>query len=190
MDFKDYQRASLKHLTTCKVMLDSIDLLASNKAALINIENKKKTLLHNMFYLSGYTLECIINYSIFKHFKWVEASIYSTDHKFSARADISFYQNTPRLKGHGNYTFWMSQHDFQRNIQILKRTFPTSGVPLIDATISVDTDLIRLFKSWQVEVRYSTLDSTYSNLVLSEDIVKRFVTLTETIYNKLMLTVG
>ncbi len=190
MDFKDYQKASLKHLTTCKIMLDSIDLLASKDEALINIEIKKQALLHNMFYLSGYTLESIINYTIFKHFKWSEPSIYVTDHKFSARCDLSFYPNVGRLKGRGNYTFWMSQHDFRRNIEILKKTFPNSGIPLIDKMIKVDPDLIKLYNSWNVEIRYYTQDALYSGQVLSEDKVKRFVSLTENIYNNLMKLVG
>lgn len=190
MDFKDYQKTSLKHLTTCKIMLDSMDNLISQSTALINNENKKKALLHNMFYLSGYTLESIINYSIFKHFKWTEPSIYVTDHKFSARSGVSFYPNTGRLVDRGVYPFWMSQHNFQRNIQILSKALPASKIPLIDKTIKIDSDLIKLYKSWQIEMRYHPQDTTYDNLVLSEDNVKRFVGLTEIVYNNLMKIVG
>ncbi len=190
MDFKDYQKASLKHLTTCKAMLDSVDLLASNTSALINLGNAKLAVLHNAYYLSGYTLESIINYSIFKHYKWKEASVHTTDHNFSARCDVSFYPKTQRLKGTGNYNFWLSQHDFKRNIQILKRTFPNSGIPLLDHTVKVEGDLLDLYRSWETEIRYHPYTNPYPKIQLSEDSVKRFINLTEEVYNNLMKLVG
>lgn len=189
MNFKDYQTASLKHLSTSKLMIDSIALFQSHGQASTFNEAKKKALLHNAFYLSGYTLETIINYAIFKHFKWRKDSIYDIDHNFSAKCDLSFYPDTQRAKS-GKYTYWMSQHDFKRNIQILKKTFSNCGIPLIDDKIKVNKDLLQLYLSWKVEIRYHKIDSTYVNISLSEDNVKQFVDLTEEIYNNLMKLVG
>lgn len=149
------------------------------------------TLLHNLFYLSGYTLECIINYSIFKHFKWKESeSVYLTNHVFSNKSQVCFYENTRRTSGQGSYTFWLSTHDFQRNMQVLVKEFSSSKIPLIDRTVHVDKDLINLYKSWKVEIRYNPSETQYASVVLTLDNVKRFVALTEIIYNSLMKLVG
>lgn len=192
MNFNDYQKASLKHLNTCKVLVDSMDLLKNDDVALINDTYRKKAILHNLVYLSGYTLECIINYSIFKHYKWKETeSVYNLDHKFSRRSNVTFAEGTRREPYEGmHYTYWLSAHAFQRNIQVLKKEFSASKVPLIDSSVAVDADLLKLFNAWKVEIRYYNTDALYSSLKLSEDIVKRFVLLTEIVYNSLMKLVG
>lgn len=191
MNFKEYQQASFKHLTTCKVMLEAMSVQNADGSEIINTDLKKKVMLHNLYYLSGYTLECIINYSILKHYKWPDGdSVYVTNHKFSNRSQLAFYEGTSRMPGGGTYTFWFSGHDFRRNLQILKKIFSASKVPLIDPSVSVDNDLIKLYNSWKVEIRYNHHNTTYSAVSLSLDNVTRFVRLTENIYNSLMKLVG
>jgi hypothetical protein len=192
MNYKAYQIASLKHLHTCKVMLDSLDLLATNTSAQINEGHKQEALLHNMFYLSGYTLECIINYGILKHYKWKEKkSVDDTvpDHHFSSQSDLAFHRGTRTLKG-GVYNFNMQGHDFQRNIMILNRALPASKIPLIDRTVRVETDLKNIFMAWQVEIRYHSSATLYADVKLTKDTIKKFVALTEKIYIDLMKKVG
>ena len=192
MEFTDYQKASLKHLNTCKVMLDSMTLLASNASAEINIVNKKQAILHNLFYHSGYTLECIINYAILKHYKWKAGKAVGDtlpDHSFSKKSGIAFYRDTKTQTG-GVYAFNFQGHDFQRNIQVLTKALPASKIPLLDRSVRIDADLTKLLKAWQVEVRYHPSDTMYSNITLTQSTVERFVNLTNNIYNELMKLVG
>lgn len=195
MNFKDYQLASLKHLTTCKVMLDYVNSLTNDANEIVNTDGKKTALLHNLFYLSGYTLECIVNYSILKHYKWPNSdSVYVTNHKFSNKCQVAFYENTPRMVNmavvSGVYTFYFSGHNFQRNMQVLQKIFSSSKIPFIDKTVVVDKDLMNLYINWKVEIRYNHQNTNYSSVALSVDNVTRFVTLTETVYNSLMKLVG
>jgi len=190
MDFKNYQESSIKHLSTCKSILNAIDLLhTANKSADILQSNNTQTTLHNVFYLSGYTLESIINYSIFKHYRWTKPSVQELDHTFSSRCDFTFFPHTSRRTG-GTYQYWASQHEFYRNIDILKREFSSCGLPLIDRTAPIDNDAKKLFFSWNVEVRYHLPTERYSGVELTFANVKKFVVLTDVLYNGLMKIVG
>ena len=195
MNFKDYQLASLKHLTTCKSMLGCMNSLTNGTSTIVNTNGKNAALLHNLFYLSGYTIECIVNYSILKHYKWPDSdSVYVTNHKFSNKCQVAFYENTQRMVNmaavSGVYTFYFSGHNFQRNIQVLQKIFSSSKIPLIDKTVVVDKDLMNLYTNWKVEIRYNPQSTNYSSVALSVDNVTRFVNLTETVYNSLMKLVG
>ncbi|SHG56562.1 hypothetical protein [Pedobacter caeni] len=190
MNYQDYQKASAKHLLSCQSILLVLDSLNSENNDTKNHNQKIKVLLHNLFYLSGYTLESIINYSIYKHFRWSKSSIYEIDHNFSSKCDLTFYPDVPRQNGRGNYLFYISQHEFSRNIQILSKALPNSKVPLIDRTISVDKDLINLFLNWKVEIRYHPESTQYSTIELTIDNIKRFVSTTDQVYNGLMKLVG
>jgi hypothetical protein len=189
MDYREYQTASQKHLNACKAILDSITMLNGNTSAQMGQSTKQQAVLHNIFYLSGYTLECIINYSILKHYKWKQSSVYVTDHSFSGKCDLAFYPETTNLKGR-KYTYSLSQHEFSKNIQILRRDFSASKIPLIDKTESVNPDVLKLFIAWSVEIRYHKETKDYSGLVLNINNITLFVNTVDKIYNGLLNIVG
>lgn len=187
MDYKEYQTASQKHLNTCKAILDSITILNGNTSAQIMQNAKQQAVLHNIFYLSGYTLECIINYSIYKHFKWNKPSVRDDDHAFSERCGLS-YGRLRKRKGSGDYPFFISSHEFSRNVQILQKEFSNSKIPLIDRTEIVNVEVKKLFSAWSVEVRYK--NETNSHITLNLANIKDFVQITDKIYNGLIKIVG
>ena len=192
MDFKEYQKSSAKHLATCQSILNAIDIFKANNdaVALIVQDSKIYAVLHNVYYLSGYTLESIINYSILKHFKWKQPSVYTLDHGFSSKCDLTFYPGVQRKSGHGKYQFWLSQHEFQRNIQILAKTFPSSGIPFVDKSVPVDPEVNKLYYNWSVETRYHPESTKYATLSLNKENITKFVGVTDIIYNGLMKIVG
>jgi hypothetical protein len=189
MDYKDYQKASYKHLVTCKAILESIILLNSNPSAQIIQNSKQKAVLHNIYYLSGYTLESVINYAIYKHFRWRNSSVRDVDHSFSQRCGLS-YGRLRKISSSGEYPYFISGHEFSRNIQILQKEFSNSQIPLIDRTELVDVEVVKLFKAWCVEIRYHKETESYSNVTLSYDNINLFVETTEKIYNGLISKVG
>lgn len=189
MDYRDYQKASYKHLITCKSILESITLLNGNTDALIMQASKQQAILHNIYYLSGYTLESIINYSIYKHFRWRQPSVRDDDHAFSQRCGLS-YGRLRKLTGYGEYPFFITGHEFSRNIQILQREFSNSQIPLIDRSEIVDAEVVKLFRAWCVEIRYHKETETYSNVTLNLNNTKLFVETTDKIYNGLISKVG
>ena len=189
MDYKEYQKASYKHLITCKSILDSITLLNGNANAMILQNSKQQAVLHNVFYLSGYTLESIINYSIYKHFRWRQPSVRDVDHSFSQRCGLS-YGRLRKQSGFGDYPYFISGHEFSRNIQILQREFSNSQIPLIDRSETVDAEVVKLFRAWCVEIRYHKESETYSNVTLNLNNTNLFVETTDRIYNGLISKVG
>lgn len=189
MDYREYQKASHKHLVSCKSILDSITILNGNPNALIGQNNRQQAVLHNVFYLSGYTLESIINYSIYKHFRWNKASVRDVDHSFSQRCGLS-YGRLRKQNGLADYPFFISGHEFSRNIQILQREFSNSQIPLIDRSETVDAEVVKLFRAWCVEIRYHNESETYSNVTLNLNNTNLFVETTERIYNGLISKVG
>ncbi len=189
MDYRAYQKASEKHLSTCKSIMNSISLLSANNEALIMQEIKLKSVLHNVYYLSGYTLECIINYAIFKHFKWSKPSVRDNDHNFSKRCGLS-YGNLKQTDKPGNYPYIIHKHDFARNIDILRKEFSASKIPLIDITEKIDNEVLKLFKSWNVEIRYHALTSNYDKVQLTTTNIQNFVNTTDRVFNGLMKIIG
>ncbi|MFD2863593.1 hypothetical protein [Mucilaginibacter antarcticus] len=191
MDYRDYQLASYKHLSTCQSILDSISIFTAAKDpnALIIKDLKVSSVLSNVFYLSGYTLEGIINYAIYKHFKWKLPSVQETDHSFSNKCDLSFFPNCQRKTG-GTYNYCISLHQFQRNIQVLTKALPSSGIPLIDRSVAIDPTVLKLFMAWTVEVRYHKVAANYSTVPINLANVTKFVDATDLVYNGLMKLVG
>lgn len=190
MDYREYQKASHKHLVACKSILDSISLLNGNPNAQIIQNNKLQSVLHNVYYLSGYSLEGIINYSIFKHYKWKQPSVYTTDYKFSDLCDLSFYPDTRSLRTGRKYRFCLSQHKFSDTIQILRRDFSSSKIPFIDRTEKVSSDVVKLFNLWCVEIRYHNENRIYDGVSLEINTIKQYVDTVDKIYNGLLKEVG
>jgi hypothetical protein len=130
MKYKDYLKAARKHEYTCDVIYDKI---ASNTC---NAEIKKSLLL-NMYYISGYTIECIVKYGIY------DLAGYDKD-KDVKKLD------TGRLKYETN----IKHHKFERYTEHLIR-YISRPIPLISDKVGVDKEVIDLYKAWDAEVRYS-----------------------------------
>ncbi|NRF37596.1 hypothetical protein [Pedobacter foliorum] len=192
MEYTAYLHASQKHLNTCLSLLDAIKLLNSkNKTeSLIIVSPGYDAVLHNAYYLSGYTLECIINYSIFKHYKFKSSSVRTVEHNFSEKCGLTYGPETKTKDGRQSYPFYISKHQFSRNIQILTKAFPNSLIPFVDNSVKVDADLLSFFRNWDVEMRYHDVNQSYNNIRLTIDNVSRFVELTQKIFNGLMKIVG
>lgn len=172
-------------------MLDAMALLSHNTDALVNTVEKQRAYLHNIFYLSGYTMECIINYGILKHFKWKEASdVATTDHSFSRKCDFTYYKGTNRFYSSGEYRYCISGHNFQENIRVLNKALPCSKIPFIDPAIPVNSNVKKLFNAWRAEIRYNPSETQYLSIYATHEIVQEFVSVTDTVYNELMKIVG
>lgn len=189
MDYRNYQKASEKHLSTCKTIMNSVILLNGNDQAIINQEQKLNSVLHNVYYLSGYTLECIINYAIFKHFKWSKPSIMDEDHSFSKRCGLS-YGKLKQVNKQSTYPYIIHKHEFSRNIDILRKEFSTSKIPLIDVTEKLDSEVLKLFNSWRVEIRYHPPENKYSSIQLTTANIQKFVDTTDKVFNGVMKIIG
>jgi len=186
MIYTDYQLAAAKHLNTCNSILDSLYRLSrlDNSALLVSRYNQEA--FHNVYYLSGYTLESIATYSIYKHFRWNPGtSVKRFDRSFSNSCQFNFYP-------HPNYLFSAKSHIFQNNqFEVLRREFSNSRIEFIDTSVRVNNNMRSLFNLWKAEIRYHQPSSPYlNNNAISEIDIREFVTITENIYNSLLQIVG
>ena len=186
MIYTDYQISAAKHLNTCKSILDSLDRLNQTDNSALLVARFKLEAFHNIYYLSGYTLESIATYSIYKHFGWNSRnSVKGFDRNFSNASNFNFYP-------HINYLFSAKSHNFQRNqFEVLRREFGSSGIEFIDPSVTINANMRQLFNSWKAEVRYHKPRRPYiNNNYLTENDVRNFVSITDNIYNSLLQIVG
>lgn len=130
MKYKDYRNAARKHLNTCTVLEEKYNTNSCTTET-------RKSLVLNMYYLSGYIIECIVKYGIY------DLIGYDKDQ------DVKLLDN-----GKLTYQNNIRHHQFERYTEHLVR-YISRPIPLISATNGIDRDVIRLYSDWDAEVRYS-----------------------------------
>lgn len=132
MTYKEFLNAARKHLATCKVLRDILE-------ESINTNNvdvaKNKQLTINLYYLSGYIIECSVKYGIYVCLD------YDRNHDIMSldTAGISFSRN-------------IKHHRFDRYVDHLNRKI--SGITLIDNKAGISNEVKKLYNNWDAEVRY------------------------------------
>jgi len=166
MIYEDYKVASLRHLQTCQYMYQHLDSVTDP------IENAN--ILADIYYLSGYVMECITNYAIYKYVK------------FNPQGDVQNL-NYPKISFstiNQGKKYYIATHNFQRNSKILPHGSKKQQIPFIgDDKPSKYLAVKDLYWYWHPgNIRYS-LDSKLT-LQLTKPNIKLFVELAEEIYNK------
>jgi hypothetical protein len=133
MLYKDYLNAARKHNYTCQVLVEKLD----------NINEKRepmhyKCLLLNLYYLSGYIIECIVKYGIY--------SLIGYDRK----EEVSKL-NQDKL----TYQDHIKPHKFERYTEYLNLHNKRINIPLINDNKTIEKPVIELYKEWDAKVRYS-----------------------------------
>ncbi len=163
MDYLEYKTASERHLETCLKLRDLIQMNYSSGNLNAEDEMKRDRLLANIYYLSGYVIECIVNYGILKTIKYdVIASKFNLK---SVRKLTTFYQADSKNKfavsfdENDQYSLWplyRKGHKFQQNLKFF--TFPgganLSGMNITAIDIDPQEPVKSLLKNWDVECRY------------------------------------
>ena len=203
MIYSDYQKASLKHLKACKTMVFAL----GNHSASISPKDKSY-LLMNIFYLSGYTLECIINYALFKEVyrrnRWPEKECVKNgfSHKKGVvdnTLSFAFWQDkTPKLERGkevinpktgkpsmtNKYNHCIQYHDFWNNVTLLDNLLSGNCIPLIGNKKAVPPNVLRIIPTWGTASRYDT------HVIYKESDIFNLVDLTEKVYQGIITHVG
>lgn len=127
-DYLEYEKAATRHFRCCEAICDYLNLSAQNKADKIQLKDAHKNkILWDLYYLSGYIIECAFKYVLLSVLKDNHAdeefetdknglctTHYITEIAKKMRAadkkeNISFYENLP----------WFSGHKSNINFQIL-----------------------------------------------------------------------
>lgn len=200
MLYTQYKDAALKHLQACKTALHGLSGTVST--------TNKDALLLDIFYLSGYTLECIINYAIYKRVGW-HTNVYDL---IDSNNKISFYK--PKKDRNGNFIrifdtrtnqhftpqYWIAQHQFNRNIRLLadifRVEFPGTSFHLVNNLTRVSMSNQKMILEiigngrtrnnqdfWKPELRYEPV--SWFNARYTEQDVIDLVNLTEQVFIQL-----
>ncbi|MFN5066741.1 MAG: hypothetical protein ACK4V0_19490 [Aphanizomenon sp.] len=179
MRYKEYERASLKHLKACQAMLAGLSCQAKS----ISVA-EKEYLLMDIFYLSGYTLECIINFALFKEVykKPHNKPKYNDDTNVKTVEDstLNFAFHSYSIETQKKYYYCIQHHNFYRNIELLNELVGSKSIPLISNPKTVPHNLLQMIRKWKAQARYDT------NIKYDEKDIKSLVELTEKVYNAII----
>jgi hypothetical protein len=129
MLYKDYLNSARKHEHTCDVLFEKLSGSSLNTA-------HEKYLILNLYYLSGYIIECIVKYAIY------DLNGHAPD------------QDVRSINTNGlNYNLHIKHHKFERYTDHLRKHL-SMPIPLINDISGVDKQVQQLYKEWDAEVRY------------------------------------
>lgn len=182
-----YKDAAERHLETCKELREYIKANFQNKPTLTPQEEKKqKMILANIYYLSGYVIECVVNYGILKHIKFENTGKQLKDlipDDNDSGVSYSNYPKIPHTKkivyliyaGNHKLNAGNKHHFFKSVVKITGREF--DSIPFINGK-PLKPEQQKLFRNWGATVRYE-IDE---NLLVLSNIIE-FHENTEKIYD-------
>ncbi len=163
--YPDYKEASERHLETC-LQLENILKTRYQAKSILTVQERKdmKFLLSNLYYLSGYIIECIYNFSIFKNIGFpndvdIKQLKYLRNgnpiHSIPCAVAFRKYDGTPSnafiIASDGGHKLFGKMGFFQTYYPISN----ASLIPLLDGNPLKMTRPCRdLFSEWDVYKRY------------------------------------
>ena len=179
--YKEYEKASLKHLKACQAMLAGL----SCKTTTISVA-EKEYLLMDIFYLSSYTLECIINYAILKLIYKQSYNKWHDNESVRKVVDPNYSFAFKSKDQNGNkYRFYIESHNFWNNIDLLNQLLSGNTIPLISNKKNLPPNhispiVLDMIESWEARSRYHTYPK------YNEKEIRDLVELTEQVYNAII----
>jgi hypothetical protein len=187
MIYKEYLKASERHLQACKCLMSrclnndkstpksfSKTSKSSDDKLSRHIKPKfvaPKYILPEIYYLSGYVIECIVNYGLY----YILGYDKQKDVKNLTEIELYAY-GYKHIISYGSH---IRGHDFQHNLKIIrsyiKGNWPNSNKFLDSIWGQTKTSA---FQNWNVNVRYE-------ELALTEKDIQDFFQLSEQIYTEI-----
>lgn len=190
MIFSDYKQAAKRHLETSSqlwFLLDESYRKIENQGVTLSRKQlrEKKQLLSNLYYLSGYIIECSYYCAIYKALGWTTdvtgLRVGSTSYSVSCYPDASasfVVRRKPSSR--------IKQHQLNGNMHFFQTIIPISGlssIPLVGYTLPTTRICYDLFENWCAEIRYYVDPS----IVLLYDNVFDFFYLAEEVHKGLLI---
>lgn len=134
--YDEFLRSARKHLKTCIVIKDYLDNLEKE-----NPKNDQliKALTLNLYYISGYVIECSIKYGIY---------VYSEYGRELCVKKFDIKINNINV----TYNKQIKNHRYDRYADFLN--FFHSGIVLIDDKSDISQPVKNLYNNWDVDIRY------------------------------------
>lgn len=174
-----YLEAAERHLETCKEL----------KEGLKNHDDKKqKMILANIYYLSGYVIECAVNYGILKHIKFEKIS---EQYKITDVKDLRALHSKHKVSfsSDGNfskYILWQKNHMLiggVNKLEYFKNEVDKTGkiigsIPWLGKPLGGPQR--KLMDKWGANIRYEISEEI---LLLGNSEILNFQMNSEKIYN-------
>lgn len=125
MLLKEYLNAARRHLHTCDYILSAIKIRHMHRNDLIK----------NLYYLSGYIIECSVKYGII------------TLNGHDRNRDVEDFNSNGII-----YARDLKHHEFKKFELLIKRF--SIQAPLISTQIHVEPEVKKLYESWRSTIRY------------------------------------
>lgn len=167
MNYKEYYKAAKRHRETCEYLLNKL----KDRQECIDIHLQKK-LMQNVYYLSGYVIECIISYTFFKIICFdVSKSVYDLENHNCY--GYTFYKY---FREHSKSANELRVEEIRKRGGNISSTIPIIGEGTVD-------DITKLmYEQWDAKSRYTnghlSFEVDYNN-------VTNFYKLANEIYTKI-----
>lgn len=169
MTYKDFKESAQRHLDACYHILEYID---SSPAA--HKKTKSDRLSMNVYYLSGYVIECIIKFAFFK----------AIDHRITIDNKFKYHKRNDDTYQYGFTT------DFERNLKTHNLDALRVYLGDVHKDLSRDIPFIRqsirntkykmMIDNWNSEIRYAievngTQVRGLKALIVEPDLMKQYL---------------
>lgn len=176
-EYKDYKTAAQRHLMTCQYMVECLTLPDNTLHKPLS-SSYKSYLLKNIYYLSGYTIESIINFAIYEcvnDTKPRHQKIRRVNQLHEPSLSLVF-----KDRRNVGFRYVIAWHNFQKNMEVLNilATSKFSQIPVISGThYPIYWGSVQpLFDNWEAQVRYK---NNVLNLYTEQQILDFFQFSTE-----------
>lgn len=148
MKYRDYKIVAKKHLDACKSIIAQYN------------DDIPENVLREIHYLSGYIIEGVCVYAIYKHFEWdEEKDIKEYDPDFTRETGLDYYKNGLRRNAANQIVntgaqFYITSHGFNQYVEILDIPFQGTNIPYVDASAEIDEDVNDMILGWKPDLRY------------------------------------
>lgn len=181
-----YKDAAERHLETCKELRGYIknNFYGLDRPLTFAEERKQKMILANIYYLSGYVIECIVNYGILKHIRFEQTNKYVNQLSTLDNANGVTYSHLQNAKyciyqkDHSLFVGNSKLHYFKHEAKI--QSIEIDKIPFINTKTHQNPEQEILIRKWGAKIRYEIQDA----LLLAPHILG-FQTNSEKIYTGL-----
>lgn len=132
MVYREFINAARKHNNTCAIVKQA--LMSMNDSAHKDT-GKIKQLTLNLYYLSGYIIECSVKFGIYAAIGYEK----TLDVRQLNNNGITFDKN-------------IKHHRFFNYVDHFNKKF--GGVRLIDNKVGISQEVTKLYNNWDVDIRY------------------------------------
>ena len=148
MNHLEYKKAAKRHLSTCDFILRKLDEIKPTQSHV--------DFLLNVYYLSGYIIECTLKYAIFKRYNHIYKDVETFDKK-----GVRYEEN-------------LKIHSIPRLIEELRRIDRDLPQETLVITSVTNNEIKKLINSWSVDLRYTDIQLKEKKITLDFDVLSTY----------------